>query len=96
MERCRWQAEGIGANTLADEEELPAILISTGTKGRPVQTIARDLLARLGSVAKLANEPLDPHFRFKAPLLNLQCFARMNMHAGFDALRTLRRSVSNG
>ena len=48
----------LGAGKL-DDAELLAILISSGNKGRPAETIARDLLARFGSLAGLANQPLE-------------------------------------
>ncbi len=47
-----------GAGKLADSELL-AILISSGTKGRPAEAIARDILDRFGSLAGLANQPLE-------------------------------------
>lgn len=59
----KWQHPGgklreQGAEELEDSELL-AILISTGTRGRPAETIARDLLQRFGSLARLANQPLE-------------------------------------
>ncbi len=47
-----------GAAKLADSELL-AILISSGTKGRPAETIAREIVERFGSLAGLANQPLE-------------------------------------
>ncbi|MGO9272010.1 MAG: UPF0758 domain-containing protein [Terriglobia bacterium] len=59
----RWQHPGgklreLGADKL-DEAELLAVLISSGTKGHSAEAIARDLLARFGSLAGLANQPLE-------------------------------------
>jgi len=59
----KWQHPGgklreQGADRLEDLELL-AILISSGTKGRPAEAIARDLLDRFGSLAGLANQPLE-------------------------------------
>lgn len=59
----KWQHPGgklreTGAQDL-DDSELLAILISTGTKNRPAQVIAHDLLARFGSMSGLANQPLE-------------------------------------
>ncbi len=59
----RWQHPGgklreLGADKL-DEAELLAVLISSGTKGHSADVIARDLLARFGSLAGLANQPLE-------------------------------------
>ncbi len=47
-----------GADKL-DDSELLAVLISSGTKGRPAETIAREVLNRFGSLAGLANQPLE-------------------------------------
>jgi DNA repair protein RadC len=47
-----------GADKL-DEAELLAVLISSGTKDRPAEAIARDLLQQFGSLAGLANRPLE-------------------------------------
>jgi DNA repair protein RadC len=47
-----------GAGRL-DDSELLAILISSGTKGRSAETIAREILNRFGSLAGLANQPLE-------------------------------------
>jgi len=47
-----------GADKLEDSELL-AVLISSGTKGRPAETIAREILDRFGSIAGLANRPLE-------------------------------------
>jgi len=63
LEKNKWRHPGgklreTGAQNL-DESELLAILISTGTKGRPAQTIAQDLLRQFGSLAGLANQPLE-------------------------------------
>ena len=59
----RWQHPGgklreLGADKL-DEAELLAVLISSGTKGHSAEAIARDLLAHFGSLAGLANQPLE-------------------------------------
>jgi len=47
-----------GADKLEDSELL-AVVISSGTKGRPAETIAREILNRFGSLAGLANQPLE-------------------------------------
>ena len=54
----------LGAAKLTDAELL-AILISAGTKGRPAETIARDILGRFGSLAGLANQPLETLLEIK-------------------------------
>jgi DNA repair protein RadC len=58
-----WQHPGgklreLGADKLSDAELL-AVLISSGTKGWPAETIAREILNRFGSLAGLANQPLE-------------------------------------
>lgn len=65
----KWQHPGgklreQGADKLEDSELL-AILISSGTRGRPAEAIARDLLDRFGSLAGLANQPLEALLRIK-------------------------------
>ena len=47
-----------GAEALADAELL-AILISTGIKGKSAERIAEEILERFGSLAGLANQPLE-------------------------------------
>ncbi|OGO05284.1 MAG: hypothetical protein A2Y73_04290 [Chloroflexi bacterium RBG_13_56_8] len=47
-----------GAASLTDEELL-AILISAGIKGKSAQEIAQEILERFGSLQGLANQPLE-------------------------------------
>lgn len=47
-----------GAASLT-ENELLAILISTGIKGKPAQKIAEEVLEKFGSLEGLANQPLE-------------------------------------
>ena len=47
-----------GAASLSDDELL-AILISTGIKGKPAQKIAEEVLEKFGSLEGLANQPLE-------------------------------------
>lgn len=61
--RDKWQHPGgklreKGAETLT-EEELLAILISSGVKERPAVKIAEDLLQQFGSLEGLCNQPLE-------------------------------------
>jgi len=42
-----------------DDNELLAILISSGIKGKPALTIADELLEEYGSIEGLANQPLE-------------------------------------
>jgi DNA repair protein RadC len=53
-----------GAERLTDEELL-AILISTGVKGHSAEDIARDILTRFGSFRGMANQPLDKFLKIK-------------------------------
>lgn len=63
LEKRPWKHPGgklreLGPDKLEDAELL-AVLISSGTKGRPAEAIARDILARFSSLAGLANQPLE-------------------------------------
>lgn len=63
IEKTMWQHPGgklreKGADSLADEELL-AILISSGIKGRPAKKIAEEILMQYGSLHGLANQPLE-------------------------------------
>jgi len=58
-----WQHPGgklreIGAINLTDEELL-AILIAPGMKGRPALKIAEDILSKFDSLEGLSNQPLE-------------------------------------
>ena len=54
----------LGAHTLSDSELL-AILISSGVKGRPAEAIAREIIARFGSLSGMARQPLEAFLQFK-------------------------------
>ncbi len=53
-----------GAASLT-EQELLAILISTGVKGRSAEEIATELLQQFGPIDRLANQPLEKFLRIK-------------------------------
>ncbi len=58
----KWQHPGgklreLGADKLSDVELL-AILISIGTKNKPAEEIAKELIEKYGSFRGLANQPL--------------------------------------
>ena len=53
-----------GPQNLSDSEVL-AILISTGIKGKPAQTIAEEILEKFGSLEGLANQPLEDLLKIK-------------------------------
>lgn len=54
----------LGAEALTDAELL-SILISTGTKGKTAEEIARDILDKFGSFKGMANQPLEKFLDFK-------------------------------
>ncbi len=47
-----------GADKLTDQELL-AILISSGIKGKPAEKIADELIQKFGSFERLVNQPLE-------------------------------------
>ncbi len=66
---ARWKHPGgklreQGAVSLTDDE-LIAILVSTGIKGKPAQDIANEILERFGSLERLANQPLEKLLEIK-------------------------------
>ena len=65
----RWQHPGgklreLGAEKVSDNELL-AILISSGIKGRSAQTIADELMQKFGSLEGMANKPLEKLLEIK-------------------------------
>lgn len=54
----------IGAESLTDEELL-AILISTGTKGKTAEEVAKEILDKFGSFKGMANQPLEKFLEIK-------------------------------
>ncbi len=65
----RWKHPGgklreLGAEALSDSELL-AILISSGVRGRPAETIAEEVMGRYGSLAGMGNVPLEHLLEFK-------------------------------
>jgi DNA repair protein RadC len=67
--KFQWKHPGgklreLGGDKLEDAELL-AVLISSGTKGRSAEAIARDILDRFGSLAGLANQPLEALLQIK-------------------------------
>lgn len=47
------------------EQELLAVLISTGVKGKPAVDIAKDILDEFGSLKGLSGQPLERFLQFK-------------------------------
>jgi len=65
----RWHHPGgklrdLGAESLSDAELL-AILISTGTKEKTAEEIAKEILGRFGSFKGMANQPLKKFLEIK-------------------------------
>ena len=54
----------LGAESLTDAELL-AILISTGTKGKSSDDIAKEIIDRFSSFKGMANQPLEKFLEFK-------------------------------
>ena len=52
------------ASSLTDQELL-AILISTGIKGKPAVMIAEEIIERFGSLESIANKPLEKLLEIK-------------------------------
>jgi DNA repair protein RadC len=65
----KWQHPGgklreLGAESLSNEELL-AILISTGTKGKSAEKLAQEILDKFGSFKGMANLPLEKFLEIK-------------------------------
>lgn len=54
----------LSAESLTDAELL-SILISTGTKGKSAEEIAKEILDKFGSFKGMANQPLEKFLQFK-------------------------------
>jgi len=54
----------LGAESLT-EAELLAILISTGTKGKTAEDVAKEILDKFGSFKGMANQPLEKFLEIK-------------------------------
>lgn len=65
----RWQHPGgklreVGPEALSDAELL-AILISTGTRNKPAERIAEEIIQKFGSFKGMANQPLSKFLELK-------------------------------
>ncbi|MFH1392753.1 MAG: UPF0758 domain-containing protein [bacterium] len=65
----KWQHPGgklreKGAHTLTDAELL-AVLISTGTKNKPAEQVASEILDKFNSFKGIANQPLKELLKIK-------------------------------
>jgi len=54
----------LGAEVLTDSELL-AILISTGTKGKSAEDVAKEIFDKFGSFKGMANQPLEKFLEIK-------------------------------
>ncbi|MEW6587098.1 MAG: UPF0758 domain-containing protein [Nitrospirota bacterium] len=54
----------LGAESLSDAELL-SILISTGTKGKPAEEVAQEILDKFNSFKGMANQPLERFLEIK-------------------------------
>ncbi len=54
----------LGAESLTDAELL-AILISTGTKGKTAEDVAKEILNKFGLFKGMANQPLEKFLEIK-------------------------------
>lgn len=54
----------LGAESLTDAELL-SILVSTGTKGKTAEEVAKEILNKFGSFKGMANQPLEKFLEFK-------------------------------
>ena len=67
--KSKWTHPGgklreLGAESLTDDEIL-SILVSTGTKGKSAEQIAKEILDKFGSFKGMANQPLEKFLQFK-------------------------------
>lgn len=76
----------MGSETLTDAELL-SILIGSGIKGRPAETIAEEILERFGSFKGMANQPLEK-------LLDIRGIADVKIIRIAAAFEIARRIVS--
>jgi len=65
----KWRHPGgklreLGAESLTNSELL-SIIISTGTKGKPAEEIAKEILDRFGSFKGMANQPFEKFLEIK-------------------------------
>ncbi len=84
----RWRHPGgklreLGPESLSDAELL-AILISAGIKGKPAERIAEEILARVGSLKKMVNQPLKK-------FLGIKGLGTVKIHRIAAALEIARR-----
>ena len=78
----------LGAEALSDAELL-AILISSGIKGMPAEKIAEEVVERFGSLAEMANVPLERFLEIKG----LSDVKIIRIAAAFEIARRLSKGA---
>ena len=91
----KWEHPGgklreLGADSLTDSELL-AILISTGTKGKTAEEVAKEILDRFGSFKGMANQPLEKFLEIKG----LGDVKIIRIAAAFEIARRIVNQVLN-
>jgi DNA repair protein RadC len=91
----KWRHPGgklreLGADALTDSELL-AILISTGTKGKPAEEVAKEILDKFGSFKGMANQPLEKFLENKG----LGDIKIIRIAAAFEIARRIVNQVLN-
>ncbi|MEW6569547.1 MAG: UPF0758 domain-containing protein [Nitrospirota bacterium] len=80
----------LGAEFLTDAELL-SILISTGTKGKPAEKVAYEILDKFGSFKGMANQPLEKFLEIKG----LGDVKIIRIAAAFEIARRIVNQVVN-
>ena len=91
--KLHWQHPGgklreVGPEALTDAELL-AILISTGTKNKPAEKIAEEIIQRFGSFKGMANQPLSKFLDMKG----LGDVKAIRIAASFEIARRIANEV---
>lgn len=91
--KLHWQHPGgklreVGPEALTDAELL-AILISTGTKNKPAERIAEEIIQRFGSFKGMANQPLSKFLDMKG----LGDVKAIRIAASFEIARRVANEV---
>lgn len=80
----------LGAGKLSNEELL-SILIGSGIKGKPAEKIAEEIIAKFGSFAGMANQPLEKFLAIKG----LADVKIIRIAAAFEIARRIVGETSN-
>ncbi len=91
----QWQHPGgklreVGPQALT-EAELLAILISTGTRNKPAERIAQEIIQKFGSFKGMANQPLSKFLELKG----LGDVKAIRIAAAFEIARRIVNEVLN-